>query len=290
MVDRLPTRTVAPHGVTGPELERLSGAGHMMQKHLIKSGFGDLWYLTTDKGLSRDKIAEIQKRISRLQRDGGFYGYSAWIFETRPKLHARFVFIGDTTIIKKLRRSALGPMITIKPVYDLGGLLRKYHAKERTPQAGYGRERPYGGRIEGSHRLEGGGDRVHLSRELERDAIEAGLVEPWIHANAKRKADRKEYRKRPLTARATKLSGQILLFLDMKPVARLQAFGGCLVPPAVAAEIEFRRKQRGLSQRQLGATIGVSQEQLANAIRGHDPISAVVVNRLREVLLDQRPA
>jgi hypothetical protein len=40
----------------------------------------------------------------------------------------------------------------------------------------------------------------------------------------------------------------------MRPVARLQAFGG-------------------------------SQGQLANALRGHDPISAPVVNRLRDVLL-----
>jgi len=43
-----------------------------------------------------------------------------------------------------------------------------------------------GGRISGSHRLPGGGDRVRLSRELERDAIEAGYVEPWRHTNAKR--------------------------------------------------------------------------------------------------------
>ena len=37
-------------------------------------------------------------------------------------------------------------------------------AKERTPQAGYGREGILGGRIRGSHRLPGGGDRVRLSR------------------------------------------------------------------------------------------------------------------------------
>jgi transcriptional regulator with XRE-family HTH domain len=71
----------------------------------------------------------------------------------------------------------------------------------------------------------------------------------------------------------------------MKPVARLQAFGGGYIPRPVAAEIEFRRQQHGLSQRQLAAMAGVLQGTLANAIRGHDPISARVVNRLRDVLL-----
>ena len=71
----------------------------------------------------------------------------------------------------------------------------------------------------------------------------------------------------------------------MKPVAGLQAFGGGYVPPAVAAEIEFRRQQRDLSQRQLAALVGRLQGQLANALRGHDPISAPVVNRLRDALL-----
>jgi hypothetical protein len=32
----------------------------------------------------------------------------------------------------------------------------------------------------------GGRDRVHLSRKLERDAIEAGYVEAWQHTNARR--------------------------------------------------------------------------------------------------------
>jgi transcriptional regulator with XRE-family HTH domain len=65
----------------------------------------------------------------------------------------------------------------------------------------------------------------------------------------------------------------------------LQSFGRGFVPPAVAHEIEFRRQQRGLSQRELARLIGRSQGQLANGLRGHDPMSAVSVNRLRDVLL-----
>jgi Helix-turn-helix len=256
-----------------------------MQRYLRSIKAGGLWYLTTAKGTSRDTIAKIQKRIHRLQHDRDFYAYSAWLFETRPKLHAHFLFVGDSAVVERLERGTFGDIILIEPVYDLPGLVNGYQAKERTPQAGFGRKRQLGGRITGSHKLEGGGDRVRLSRELELDAIEQALVEPWQRTNAKRKADRKEYRKRPLTARAPRLSGQILLFPDMRPVARLQAFGGSYIPRAVADEIEFRREQRGLSQDELASLVGTSQGHLANALRGHDPISARVVNRLRDVLL-----
>src|SRR5262249_44920632 len=134
---------------------------------------------------------------------------------------------------------------------DPNGLVRKYLAKERTPQAGYGREHVLGGRIKETHHLDGGGDRVRLSRELERDAIDAGYIDLWRHSNARRSSERKPYWLRRLTRRAPRLAGQIPL-LPEKPVSRLRDFGGGFVPPSVAHEIEFRRRQRGLSQRDLG--------------------------------------
>ena len=197
-----------------------------MQRYLRDRSIsdGELWFLTTAKGVSREIVAKIQKRINRLQHERNFYAYSAWCFETWPKLHAHFLFVGDTAVVERLRRGAFAEIIQIKPVYDLPGLVNGYQAKERTPQAGFGRKRQLGGRITGSHKLEGGGDRVRLSRELELDAIEQALVEPWQRTNAKRKADRKEYRKRPLTARAPRLAGQILLFPELSK-ASCQAAG-----------------------------------------------------------------
>jgi hypothetical protein len=124
----------------------------------------------------------------------GFPAYSAWIFETRPLLHAHIVFIGNRDIAEALRRSRLCIDTEIEPVTNIGRL-KKYLAKERTPQAGH-RRRDLGGRISGSHRLPGGGDRVRLSRQLERDAIEAGLVQPWKRTNAKRSAQRKDHQPR----------------------------------------------------------------------------------------------
>jgi hypothetical protein len=179
---RLKTRTVAKHGVTGAELRRFNGACHQMQRATRRKG--ELWWLTTPKGTTRHEISNYQKRITRVQSAHGFPAYSAWVFETLPKLHAHIVFVGDSEVADVLRRSRLCIAAKIEPVTDIGGL-KKYLSKECTPQAGYKR-RGLGGRISGSHRLPGGGDRVRLSRQLERDAVEAGLVQPWKHTNAKR--------------------------------------------------------------------------------------------------------
>ena len=109
-------------------------------------------------------------------------------------MHAHIVFLGTSEIVERLRDSAAWrEIIQVDPVTDAGGLALKYLAKERTPQAGFRRNHVLGGRLKGSHPLEGGGDRVRLSRDLERDAIEAGYVEPWQHTNARRAAERKPY-------------------------------------------------------------------------------------------------
>jgi hypothetical protein len=246
-----------------------------------------LWWLHTDKGTQRTAIADIQKRITRLQVEYGLRPYNVTTFETRGGLHAHIAFIGNCEIVERLRSSAaFGEIIQIDPVTDPGGIARKYLSKERTPQAGYGRE-GFGGRLRGSHRLEGGGDRVRLSRDLERDAIDAAYVEQWQHTNARRSTERKSYRLRRLySQKAPRPAGQLSLLPELnRPVARLRAFGGGFVPPVVALEIEFKRRQLGLSQTELATRIGRSQGQLANALRGHDPISAASVNRLREILI-----
>jgi hypothetical protein len=278
-------RTVAPHGITGAEIQRFNGALHLMKRRVRFEG--ELWWLTTAKGSTRNEISAIQKRITKLQGSQGLYCYSAWVFETLPKLHAHIVFVGNSEIAHAMKRSAICHGCIVKLVPDPDGL-EDYLAKERTPQAGY-RRTDLGGRIRGSHPIEGGGDRVRLSRELERDAIDAGLIQNWQHTKAARSSDRKERKlQRLYPKKAPRLSGQMLLFPKMKPVARLQAFGGGYMPLAVAREIEFRRRQRGLTQGKLGALVGRSRGQLANAFRGHDPIAGSVVNRLRDVLLTTR--
>jgi hypothetical protein len=223
-----------------------------------------------------------------LQIERGLRPYNVTAFETRGGLHAHIVFLGNREIVERLKSStAFGEFIQVDAVGDPGSLTRKYLAKERTPQAGYGRQHVLGGRLRGSHRLDGGGDRARLSRDLERDAISAGYVEPWQHTNARRSAERKAYRLRRLRpSKAPRPAGQLPLLPELnRPVARLRNFGGGFMPPSVGREIEFLRRQLGLSQTQLANLIGRSQGQLANALRGHDPISATVVNRLRAILI-----
>ena len=80
-----------------------------MQRYLRDRSIsdGELWFLTTEKGVSRETVANIQKRIHRLQHERDFYKYSAWCFETRPKLHAHFLFVGDTAVVERLEARRL---------------------------------------------------------------------------------------------------------------------------------------------------------------------------------------
>jgi hypothetical protein len=273
--------------MSGAEINRLAGAVQFMK---VQQQRGRLWFATTDKGTSRSLIADICKRITRLQSQFQLAKYWLTVFEgAAGRLHAHIAFIGNPNIAQRLKGSAaFGKAIHVQPVTDPGGLVRGYLAKLRTPQAGYGRNHLLGGRVRGSHRLDGGGDRVRLSEALEHDAIAAGYIQRWQHTNARRSAERKHYsprRDQRLRRTAPRPAGQLSLLPEFeRPVSRLHDFGGGFIPPAVALEIEFRRKQLGLSQVQFAPRLGIRQPQYANAIRGHDPISAFAINRAREAV------
>ncbi len=272
--------------MTRAEIARNNNAIRFMGLHCPRQAC--LWWATTEKDSDRHFISSLQKKITWLQKEHDLYGYNVTVFETRSAIHAHIIFIGNSSIAQRLRESKFGSKIEVAPVTNESDLALKYLAKERTPQAGY-RLTNLGGRLSGSHRLEGGGDRVRLSRELERDAIDAGVIRPWIHTNARRSSNRRTHRLKNSGphARAPRPAGQLQLPIPeiARPVVRLRDFGGGIVPPSVAAEIEHRRRLSGMSQRELGRQIGRSQGQVANAIRGHDPISITAVNRIREVLL-----
>jgi hypothetical protein len=279
-------RTTAKHGLTGAELKRFNDAIYFFKKLGL---WKRLWLVTTQKGASRCLIGDVQKRVTKLQRRYGLPTYNVTVLETDGGTHAHIVFVGNAEVAKRLRASALfGDVIDVRVADHPEGLSKDYLAKERTPQAGYGRT-DLGRRRKGSHRLLGGGDRVRLSRDLERDGISANYIDDWQRSNARRSDSRKLYRLRgtgPL-ARAPRTAGQLFLLPEIERLpSRLRDFGGGYVPAAVALEIEFRRRQLGLSQREVATLIGRSQGQVANAIRGHDPIAGAVVNRLRNLLAE----
>ena len=178
-------RTMATHGLTGYELARLAAATRFMELH--SNARCRLWWLVTDKGSNRHVISDAWKRVTRLQVAQGITPYSLVVFEATGGLHANILYIGNPTIAARLRCSkSFGSVINIKPVTDAQKLSQAYLAKERTPQAGYRRSTNMGGRLRGSHSLPGGGDRVRLSRCLERDAVDSGYVRPWRHTYARR--------------------------------------------------------------------------------------------------------
>ena len=79
---------------------------------------------------------------------------------------------------------------------------------------------------------------------------------------------------------------QLSLFASCeKPISRLAQFGGGVIPPAVAQEVEARRRWRGLTQQELADAIMVARPTLANAMQGRFPLSAWAATRLREFLL-----
>jgi hypothetical protein len=283
-VEGLLPRTAKPHGLSKPEVARLNGAIHHMRTDRMSVG-QSIWWASTDKDGERALITAVLKRLHQLQRRAKLPQYSAHVLEaTNRKVHTHIFFVATEKMAESLAASFNGQLDVDLP-YDLDGLTRGYVLKTRTSSANFRSGDFYrGGRVKGSHQLPGAGDRVRLSRELERDAIEAERVAPWEHTNARRTKCRKEYRPRVLRRTALRPAGQIPLFPDQRPVARFRDFGGGLVPPAVAREIEFHRQRSGLFQRQLANMIGLSQGQYANAIRGHDPLSSKAVNRLRDVL------
>jgi hypothetical protein len=142
-------RTTAPHGMTSAEARRLSGAVRFMGLYTKRRQSG-LWWATTSKGTTRNVI---QGRSEIRQ-------YSVIVFEASGGTHAHILFLGNEDIALRLKGSSIfGELIHVAPVTDPVKLAQQYLTKERTPQAAYGR-RASGGRIRGSHCLEGGGDRV----------------------------------------------------------------------------------------------------------------------------------
>lgn len=90
--------------------------------------------------------------------------------------------------------------------------------------------------------------------------------------------------------RACELSGQIALLPEIeKPVTRLRDYGGGVIPPNVAREIEHLRKRLGLQQWFLCHYIGIKQPTYSNAIAGRFPLSRFAAWRLRDVLLTPTP-
>ena len=105
--------------MTGPEIERLSGAVRFMGKYCQP---GRLWWLSTDKGTTRSVVADIEKRITRLQLACDLPQHRVTVFEGSGGLHAHLIFTGTREIARRLEGSmAFGNIVEVKPVDGLRG-------------------------------------------------------------------------------------------------------------------------------------------------------------------------
>jgi hypothetical protein len=115
---RLP-RTAATWGITRPELDRLCNAVRFIELHCEHSerSRAGLWWATTDRATPRDAIADIWKRITRLQGNYGIRQYSAITFEKSGGIHAHITFLGTCRIAKRLKQSRrFGELLDIRAV------------------------------------------------------------------------------------------------------------------------------------------------------------------------------
>jgi hypothetical protein len=116
--------------------------------------------------------------------------YYVEVLEGDPTVHSNILFTlpaSGMRHIDGLRRSSLyGPYLHIQSAEGTDWFVG-YTSKERTPQAQYASQGKLGPRLPGSHPLgKGGGDRVRLSRHLEVDMAQAGLLRPHTHTYAAR--------------------------------------------------------------------------------------------------------
>ena len=153
--------------------------------------------------------------------------------------------------------------------------------KERTPQAERAVGHMLGARLKGSHRLgEGGGDRVHLSAALRKDALSSGAIAPWQRTKSKAltPAVHGVINPRPKPAKAEAMAPQApMAVTPSAEIVQLSLFADLprsRPPFSEGAEVRDIRLQLGKTQVWLASQLGVSdRSHIANFERGHDRLS-----------------
>lgn len=297
-------RTVAgtKNGLSKEEIKRLTNSVSFMDRTRLPIHWAVLGddALHMKSGEARREFDRFQSHLGQAQKRAGYPQFSVQVLEVIGGLHANFIFVGDEMIARRLCRSfsaymqsgyGHGQGFSMQPVDDPVRLASRYLSKERTPQANYALGWSLKTREPGSHRMEGGGDRVRLSKTLKTRCIAAGAIEPWQATNAQRSpfmssriAEVAVGVEKP-PEQALKPAGQLYLFPELeRPIARLSDFTAGILSPSVSLELEHRRKTLGLSQRQLGEKVGLSQPQIANAVHCRFGLSRQATKRIKAAL------
>jgi hypothetical protein len=181
--------------ISSDEVKRLLGSTLLM-KQRMKQGrclsamitVGDAVFDMTERE-ARDAIRHLEARITRDQERADLPQYRVTVYESVGGFHAHIVCLATPKLIERWRASEVFARFcvsedAIQRVNDPHQLAQRYLTKERRP-APPGTQRHLGARVSGSHRIEGGGDRVRLSKQLKDEALEKKLIKPWKRTKAK---------------------------------------------------------------------------------------------------------
>lgn len=177
-----PNRTVSEHqnGLSVKETQIISAALNYM------AGFPligvDIAPHSKSETEARDIIRDVRSRLVQWLRRHGMPAYWLDVLEAKVGVHSHLIMPVPS------RRAGLELIQSIKAwkfdqgdvrgktIYDLNGA-QNYLLKESTTQAWWAASKAYR-RDKGSHKLGiGGGDRVHLSKDLEVDLVGSGRIE-----------------------------------------------------------------------------------------------------------------
>lgn len=180
------------------------------------------WAVLGDEALdmeatnARKTSGEVKSWLVQEQGRSKIPQYWLEVLEVTGGLHSNLVFPANRKIVAKMRKkwpNLFKRKKSIRWVYDWHRLAYGYLAKECTQDAYV----KFTKRIKktGTHYIDGGGDRVRLSRALKRDALAAKAITPWTTTNAKR-SQRKNLHK-PALPKATTLENWLPLPASTEP-------------------------------------------------------------------------
>jgi DNA-binding transcriptional regulator YiaG len=290
----LAPRTARGWGMSSPEIKRVFGAMNFLRRTGLPCWYVVLGDSVLDKpeAEARAIFQEAASHLVQAQRRAGYPQYWLRVLESTGGLHSNMIFPASPEIAMRFKRSAFGEYCGGKGFQEIGATshdwkhLASYLCTERTSQAEYTLGRTLGPRLKGSHRLgDGGGDRVHLSRAMLNDAMQAGMVAPWQRSKSKAltrsagiavKQPRKRADNTGQEQVASPRGPVTLSIVPTIPAVQLPLFPELPSSPPPfwrGDEVREMRQQIGKTQDWLATRLGLQRSHVANSERNHDRLS-----------------
>ena len=215
--------------------------------------------------------------------------YPMWIRvdQGTPALHAHTLFAvckgAGNELIWRLNNSKAYPEIAAKLAPTPLRYLTGYLTRQATSQAWGKAGRPGGFIKKAARAAPVTGDNLHMSRELERQLEERGVIQPRRRAYASRAIKPVEH---AVEVVDNVVRNEVVALAPPAPIwPPIQLGLPIVMPPPIdfRAIAEAKRIEAGMTQSKAAARIGIGQAHWSNTIRGkRDAFSAWRLNRLRE--------